>query len=429
MSITSSMYTGVTGLVTYSAQMSVVSNNLANVNTVGFKNSRSQFADLLSAQEGGILIGRGVRMAAAQPSFAQGVFQATGSVSDLAIQGKGLFIVKNADGQSFFTRAGQFLLDKNKVLTSPEGDTVQGFPVNGTGQAIGGLQNIDLGVGANLLPKATTKITLAANFNTGESTPSAAWPANATDTVDNWYAAKNFSTTIRVFDSLGQEHQLTFLLRTKATQPPSWDYKVVAPATDTNKNAAANNLTLLSSGTLKFKTDGTLVTAGSTIADINMNGLVNGAANLQILAKDLSFAGSTSVASPSGLSSSQVDGSAPGTLTGFVIDNQGVITGQYSNGGTMPLYQVALADFPGVERLTAAGGTLWAQSPQSGDAIIGTPGSGGFGSTLSGGLEQSTVDVAQEFVSMIGAQRGFQANSRVITVADQMYDDVVNLKR
>jgi flagellar hook protein FlgE len=160
-----------------------------------------------------------------------------------------------------------------------------------------------------------------------------------------------------------------------------------------------------------------------------MTGLVNGAADLQILAADMSFAGSTQVATSSSLSSFQSDGSAPGTLTGFTIDSQGVINGQYSNGGILSLYKIALADFPGIERLTPAGGTLYAQSPESGDPIIGTPGSGGFGTTLSGGLEQSTVDVAQEFVAMIGAQRGFQANSRVITVADQMYDEVVNLKR
>jgi flagellar hook protein FlgE len=160
-----------------------------------------------------------------------------------------------------------------------------------------------------------------------------------------------------------------------------------------------------------------------------MTGLVNGAANLQVLAADMSFTGSTQVATSSSLSSFQSDGSAPGTLTGFAIDAQGLITGQYSNGGILPLYQIALADFPGVERLTPAGGTLWARSPESGDAIIGAPGSGGFGTTLSGGLEQSTVDVAQEFVSMISDQRGFQANSRVITVADQMYEEAVNLKR
>ncbi len=432
MSITSSMYTGVTGLLTYSGQMSVVSNNLANVNTVGYKNSRSQFADLLSAKEGGTLIGRGVRMAAVQPLFSQGVYQATGGVSDLTIQGKGLFIVKNADGQSFYTRAGQFSLDKQGLLVTPEEQTVQGFPVDTTGQTVGGLENIDLGGGLSLLPKPTTKVTLSVNLDSRAKTPATAWAGGVgtEDTPANWFAASNYATTVRVFDSLGQEHQFTFLFRTQQASPPVWDYTVVAPVEDVQSPPTTpGNLIAISTGVTAFNVDGTLDIANSTINDLDLTGLVNGAADIQVLAADMSFDGSTQVATASSLSSFQSDGSAPGTLTGFAIDAQGIITGQYSNGGTLPLYKIALADFPGVERLTPSGGTLWAQSPQSGDAIIGTPGSGGFGTTLSGGLEQSTVDVAQEFVSMIGAQRGFQANSRVITVADQMYDDVVNLKR
>ncbi|HXG21543.1 MAG TPA: flagellar hook protein FlgE [Methylomirabilota bacterium] len=432
MSITSAMYTGVTGLLSYSSSMSVVSNNLANVNTVGFKTSRVQFADLLSAKEGGDLIGRGVRLASVSPLFSQGVYQATGSVSDLTVQGKGLFIVKNTDGQSFYTRAGQFSLNQNGKLVTPEGHTVQGFPVNQAKQTIGGLEDIVLGGGLSLLPEATTKITLAVNLDSRVTTPTAAWPGGAgtEDTVANWYAAKNYAATVRVYDSLGQEHQLSFLFRKSATNPLQWEYRVLAPVEDVQAPPAnPGNLIAVSEGVVAFNTDGTLDAAGSTINDISIQNLVNGAADLLVSAANLSFKGSTQVATASTLSSFQADGSAPGTLTGFAIDPQGIITGQYSNGGLLPLYQIALADFPGVERLTPAGGTLFARSPESGDAIIGTPGGGGFGSVLSGGLEQSTVDVAQEFVSMIGAQRGFQANSRVITVADQMYDEVVNLKR
>jgi flagellar hook protein FlgE len=317
-------------------------------------------------------------------------------------------------------------------MVNPEGLTVQGFPVDATGQTIGGLENIDLGGGLSLLPEATTKITLAVNLDSRSTTPTAAWAGGVgtEDAAQDWFAASNYATTVRVFDSLGQEHQLTFLFRTQQASPPVWDYTVVAPVEDVQATPTnPGYLIAISTGTIAFNTDGTLDTVNSTINDITMTGLVNGAADLQILAADMSFAGSTQVATSSSLSSFQSDGSAPGTLTGFTIDSQGVINGQYSNGGILSLYKIALADFPGIERLTPAGGTLYAQSPESGDPIIGTPGSGGFGTTLSGGLEQSTVDVAQEFVAMIGAQRGFQANSRVITVADQMYDEVVNLKR
>jgi flagellar hook protein FlgE len=432
MSVTSSMYTGVTGLLSYSGAMSVISNNLANVNTVGFKNSRAQFADLLSAPEAGTLIGRGVRVAAVSPLFLQGVFQATGGVSDLTIQGKGLFIVKNTDGQSFYTRAGQFSLDKDGVLVNPGGLKVQGFPVDESGQPIGGLEDIVLGGGLSLLPESTTQVNLAVNLDSRVVTPTPTWPGGVgTDaTADDWYAAQNFATTVRVFDSLGQEHQLTYLFRKSDTDPLAWEYRVVMPITDVQAAPTnPDNLIAVGEGTVVFNTDGTLDTTNSTINDISITGLVNGADDLTVLGADMSFAGSTQVATPSSLSSFQSDGSAPGTLTGFTIDREGIITGQYSNGGTLALYQLALADFPGVELLTPAGDNLFAQSSASGDAIIGSPGSGGFGTILSGGLEQSTVDVAQEFVNMIGAQRGFQANSRVITVADQMYDEAVNLKR
>jgi flagellar hook protein FlgE len=426
------MYTGVTGLITYSGAMSVVSNNLANVNTVGFKNSRAQFADLLSAQEAGALIGRGVHIAAVSPLFEQGVYQATGGVSDVTIQGKGLFLVKNADGQSFFTRAGQFSLNKNGALVNPDKLTVQGFPVDVNGQTIGGLQDINMGGGLSLLPKPTTAVTLAVNLDSRSQILATAWAGGVgtEDTVANWFAASNYATTVRVFDSLGQEHQLMFLFLTQQASPPVWDYTVVAPVEDVQAvPTTPGNLLAVSTGTLTFNVDGTLNAGASTINNIDLVGLVNGAADLQVLAADMSFAGSTQVATSSTLSSFQSDGSAPGTLKGFTIDTRGVINGQYSNGGILSLYQIALADFPGVERLTPAGGTLWAQSSESGDPIIGTPGSGGFGTVLGGGLEQSTVDVAQEFVALIAAQRGFQANSRVITVADQMYEEAVNLKR
>lgn len=434
MSITSSMFTGVTGLSAYSGSMSVVSNNLANLNTVGFKTSRSQFADLLSAREGGNLIGRGVRLASVPPIFAQGVYEATGRVSDLTVQGKGLFIVKNADGHIFYTRAGQFAMDKNGVLVTPDEKLVQGFPLDTKAQSTGGLSNIELGTGLSLLPKASTKLNLVVNLDSraqplGAATP---WPGatGVEDTPANWFAAKNFATTATVYDSLGQEHHLSFLFRKSDTNPLAWEYRILLPVEDVQASPATpGNLIAVGDGTIVFGTDGKFDLSSSTINPIAITGLINGADPLNVAAADMKFDGSTQVANSSALGSFQSDGSAAGSLTGFTIDSHGIVTGQYSNGGTLPLYQIALADFAGIESLNPEGGTLFSQSPQSGDAIIGTPNSGGFGAVLSGGVEQSTVDAAQEFVSMISVQRGFQANSRVITVADQMYEEVVNLKR
>ncbi|MBI3303935.1 MAG: flagellar hook-basal body complex protein, partial [Deltaproteobacteria bacterium] len=336
MSITSSMYTGISGLLSFSGAMSAVSNNLANVNTVGFKASRSEFADLMSAQESGMLIGRGVRIAAVTPLFSQGVYQSTGGASDVSIQGRGFFIVKDADGKSFYTRAGQFSLNKDSTLANPGGFAVQGFPVDATGQPTGGLQDIVLGTGLSLQPEATTKITLAVNLDSRVTTPTAAWPGatGTEDTPANWFAASNFSTTVTVYDSLGQVHDLTFLSRKTAAN--TWEYRVVIPVTDVQAAPAnPDNLIAVSEGTLAFNPDGTLNTGGSTINDVTITGLVDGANDLTVLAVDMSFAGSTQFATPSTLSSLQQDGSAPSTLTGFAIDLRGVINGQYSNGGTL----------------------------------------------------------------------------------------------
>lgn len=429
MSITSSMYTGVTGLLTYSSALSVIGNNLANVNTVGFKATRAQFSDLISAPEAGQQIGRGVRLAAVSPLFTQGVFQATGGVTDLAIQGKGFFIVKDPDGKVFYTRDGQFTLNKNGALVNPSGLVTQGFQLDRiTGQPIGGLTDIIITNGLSLLPNDTDKITLAVNLDATTPAPAAApaWPAGPAPATD-WYSVSDFATTITVFDSLGQAHDLTYLFAKSGAN--TWEYRVVISDADINTAATAGNLTEVSAGTLVFNNDGSLDTAASTVNDVVVTGLVNGAADITVLAADMSFVGSTQYAAPSVLSSFQQNGSAAGILTGIAVNPQGIISGQYSNGGTLPIYQLALADFPGVEHLDSVGNNLFAQSANSGDAIIGPPGRGGFGTILPGGLELSTVDVAQEFVGLIGAQRGFQANSRMITVADQMYEEAVNLKR
>jgi flagellar hook protein FlgE len=434
MSINSAMYTGVTGLLSYSGAMSVVGNNLANVNTVGFKNSRAQFSDLLSAAEGGVDIGRGVQLQAVAPVFLQGVFQATGSPTDLALQGKGLFIVQNADGKSFYSRDGQFSLDKDGNLINPSGFVVQGFPLDeNTGDPVGGLTDIVIGTGLPLPPVNTQTLTLSVNLDSREDPATvAAWPGGVgTDqAAQDWFSAAHFSTTVTVYDSLGTSHDLTYLFQ--KTGPNTWDYRAAIKTTDVDAAGSPDNLTAVGDGELVFNNDGSLDEANSTINDITIAALANGAADLSIVGgvdSALSFDGSTQYASVSALSSFQQDGRTAGTLTGLSVDELGVITGEYSNGGILPLYQLALADFPGVERLTPVGDNLYAQSASSGDPIIGFPNSGSFGKVLAGGLELSTVDVAQEFVTMIGAQRGFQANSRIITVADQMYDEAVNLKR
>ena len=433
MSITSSLYTGVTGLLTYSSALSVIGNNLANVNTVGYKAARAQFADLLSGLEGGARVGHGVRLASVAPQFAQGVFQATGGTTDLSIQGDGFFIVNNSQGNQLYSRDGQFSLDKNGSLTNPAGLMVQGFPLDDQGDLIGGLNNIVIGQGASLLPAPTSKMNVAVNLDARTPVPAAAptWPAGPSDTTTSWHAAADFGTTVTAFDSLGQAHDVT-LLFVRTTTAEEWDYRVLVPDLDVNAGGTAGNLTEITGagGTLHFNPDGSLDVANSTIPTITITGLVNGAADITLLTgNDLAFTASTQFADESVLNNFSQNGSTAGILSGIAIDTQGVITGQYSNGSVLSLYQIALADFPGVDKLSSVGDNLFEQSSGSGDAVIGPAGRGGFGVILPGGLELSTVDVATEFVTMITTQRGFQANSRIITVADQMYEEAVNLKR
>ena len=428
MSITSSLYTGMSGLLTYGSSLSVVGNNVANVNTVGFKASLAEFANLLSTLEGGAEIGRGVSLAGVTRLFLQGALQTTGNTTDLAIQGTGLFIVKDTAGNSFYTRAGQFHVDENGNLVNPQGFTLQGFPVDETGTPAGGLWSIVLDSGLALPPTATTSLSLAVNLDAAATTPvdeegnPIEFPTEDAPPED-WFAASNFSATVTVYDSLGQAHELTVLFQKSADDPLSWDYVVVANASELGGDEP--NLTQVGDGTLTFNDDGTLEDPGDLTID-GLTDLANGAVDLAIT---LSFDGSTQYAQTSAVTSVQQDGSSTGALTGITIDAQGIITGQFSNGGALALYQIALADFPSVEGLAAVGNTLFAQSSDSGEVQISTPGTGGFGTLLSGGLELSTVDITQEFVSLIGSQRGFQVNSRVVTVADQMYDEVANLKR
>jgi flagellar hook protein FlgE len=430
MSLTSSLYTGVTGLITYGKSLAVVGNNLANVNTIGFKHSRAEFADLLTTAEGRVQIGHGVRMADTTRLFTQGALQTTESVTDLAIQGSGLFVVKDAAGNTFYTRAGQFHVDKLGHLVNPEGFGLQGYQVDDTGIPVGGLGNVNLGDGIAASPTLTSRITLTANLDASAVKPTADWPGAAgTDaSQQKWIAASNFSTTVTVYDSLGKSHDLTFLFRKTGTN--EWEYKAVTPIKDLQATPTnPENWMAVGEGKLKFNNNGTLDKAGSAFNDITLTGLVDGAADLKIAAADLSMGGFTQYAQPSAVSLIQQDGKAAGALTGISIDQQGVVTGLFSNGSSRPLYRVALADFASVEGLIPVGNTLFAQSSDSGNALVGTPGTGGFGTVVSGGLELSTVDVTQEFVSLIASQRGFQVNSRVVTVADQMYEEVANMKR
>jgi flagellar hook protein FlgE len=434
MALTGALFAGVSGINSNGNAMNIIGDNIANSNTVGFKSSRAVFFDLLSADVGGTKIGLGSRLAASDRLFVQGGVETTNSVTDLAIQGHGLFILKDTQGGTFYSRAGQFSIDKNGNLSNPAGLAVQGVQLDANGNPTSGLTNIVISQ-LVVSPVETDQIDLALNLDATKATPAAAIPADAAGTEDtpgNWFAASNFSTVVTIYDSLGQGHDLTVLFRKTATAN-QWAYRVVANAGEIT-GGTAGDLRQVSAagGLLAFNPDGTLDTTAPTGTNITALGPIawsNGANSQTVLAADLDFTGTTQFALPSSVSQVNQNGSQSGILKGISIGNDGVITGQFTSGGNQPLFRIALADFANPQGLAHVGNSLYLQSPDSGPSLTGNPGDGSFGTVLSGSLELSTVDLATEFVKMVTTQRGFQASARTITVTDQLLEEVSNLKR
>jgi flagellar hook protein FlgE len=434
MALTGALFAGVSGINSNGNAMNIIGDNIANSNTVGFKSSRAVFFDLLSADVGGTKIGLGSRLAASDRLFVQGGVETTNSVTDLAIQGHGLFILKDTQGGTFYSRAGQFSIDKNGNLSNPAGLAVQGVQLDANGNPTSGLTNIVISQ-LVVSPVETDQIDLALNLDATKATPAAAIPADAAGTEDtpgNWFAASNFSTVVTIYDSLGQGHDLTVLFRKTATAN-QWAYRVVANAGEIT-GGTAGDLRQVSAagGLLAFNPDGTLDTTAPTGTNITALGPIawsNGANSQTVLAADLDFTGTTQFALPSSVSQVNQNGSQSGILKGISIGNDGVITGQFTSGGNQPLFRIALADFANPQGLAHVGNSLYLQSPDSGPSLTGNPGDGSFGTVLSGSLELSTVDLATEFVKMVTTQRGFQASARTITVTDTLLEEVSNLKR
>jgi flagellar hook protein FlgE len=434
MALTGALFAGVSGINSNGNAMNIIGDNIANVNTIGFKSSRAVFFDLLSADIGGTKVGLGSRLAAAQRPFVQGGVETTNSPTDMAIQGRGLFVLKDAPGTTFFSRAGQFTLDEAGNLVNPAGLFVQGVQLDGNGNPISGLRNVVISQ-LVVAPAVTTTIDLAANLDATSTPPAPALPADAVGTEatpGTWLAAANFSTVVTIYDSLGQGHDLTYIFRKTAT-PNEWAYRVLANAGEIT-GGTAGNLRQVSGagGVLAFNSDGTLDTVPPTATNVTAIGPVawnNGASPQTIAAANVRFAGTTQFALPSAVSVLNQNGTKSGILRGINIGDDGVITGLFTTGGTQPLFRVALADFASPEGLTHIGNSLFVESPDSGPVLLGNPGDGSFGTLLSGSLELSTVDLATEFVKMVTTQRGFQASSRTITVTDTLLEEVSNLKR
>ncbi len=407
-----SMFSAISGLKNHQTFMDVVGNNIANVNTTGFKQSRVTFQDILSqtvrgasgpqAGRGGVnpeQVGLGVLISGIDTVQTQGTLQSTGKLTDMAIQGDGYFVMSDGK-QNFFTRDGAFDLGIDGTLVNPSsGLHVMGWqanPLTGKIDTTVPATNINIPIGAGMTGKASTSLTAAGNLDAN----------NAGGALN----AVNLSST--VYDSQGNAIPLTLTFTKSAAN--TWS---VAPST------TDPGVTVTGTSNIVFNGSGKVATGGTGTLSLT---LTNGSTSPQSVTLDMSQI--TQLASTPSSLSSNTDGASAGSLTTFTVGQAGDITGVYSNGYKQPLGQIALASFSNPSGLSKAGGNLFSASANSGTPNIGTPDSAGRGQIATGFLEGSNVDLAQQFTNMIMAERGFQANSRVITTSDEILQDLVNLK-
>ena len=429
MSISSTMYTGVSGLTAESDALNVVGDNIANSNTVGFKSQRAVFEDMLGRSVGSTGAGSGVRMASVQQMFTEGSLSNTGVSTDVSIGGDGFFVVAgavNGTQGSFYSRAGQFSVNASGSLVNPEGLTLQGYKAASSGGFSSSLSGITVPT-SSLAPTATTKMTVVANLDATAQPPATPWD------VTNPSATSNFSTSMTVYDSVGTTHNVNVYFE-KTSTPGQWNYHAVVDGGDLAGGTAGTNQEI-GTGTVQFGTDGSLtsINTGTPITASFANATPNQAISLNFGSTTAGGGngtdGLTQYASTSSVASQSADGYAAGSLSGVSIDGNGVVSGNYSNGQTVAIAQIALAKFNSNDGLARTGQDLWSATQASGAAALGAAGQGGRGSTTSGTLEQSNVDIASEMVNLISDQRAFQANSKTITTADEMMQDLVNLKQ
>jgi len=418
-----SFSTALSALNATSTAIDVVGNNLANLNTPGFKTSEVCFKDLVTQSLGAGLgetqVGFGVGLPLTVREFTQGAIQTTGGVLDGAIQGDGFFVAQNSAGNQVFTRAGNFAVDKTGNLLTGTGEAVQGWMINpatGKVDTSGGIGNIVVPVGSLNPPTPTSQFTVDLNLNS----------AAAAD------ATSSFSTPITVYDGLGTSHVLTIdFQKTGANQ---WSYQVTMPGDEISGGTAGTAFPVSgASGTLTFDGSGQLTdpAAGSPIA-FSLTGLTDGAADLNLSWDPYTSAGAsriTQFAQSSAQSASWQDGSEAGQLNSVGLADGGQIVAKYSNGAQVVVAQLAMASIRNPQSLIAIGNNEYGLSALTAAPVIGTPGTGGRGDVAGGSIEASTVDMAQQFTNLIQYQRDYEANAHVVTTADQLSQDTINLIR
>jgi len=390
------------------ADLNVTAHNIANTQTTGFKGSRTEFADMFAVSLQGVssnASGNGVRVAAVAQQFAQGNIEFTDSNLDLAVSGQGMFILSDSGALSY-SRAGAFQMNRDGYVVTSNQQRLQVYPpLNGGGFNTGGLSDLRL-VSTDSAPSATANVEYVLNLPGNAAVPPIAFDANDPNSF-------NQATSLTLFDSLGATHTGTMYF-SKTAVANQWEARLFIDGNDTG---AVQTLQYSNSGVLQTPVGGQLpfptfnVTTGAAPMDITVD-----------LARSTQFGSNFAVNSVS------QDGYTTGRLIGIDIDETGIVQARFTNGNSQPLGQVAIANFSNPQGLQQLGNTQWAETFSSGQALRGQAGNSGFGLVQSGALEGANVDVTEQLVQMITAQRNFQANAQMISTADSITQTIINLR-
>ncbi len=409
-----SFSTGLAGLTAHAAGIDAVANNLANLNSTAFKASSVTFRDLVTQSIGiGNEAGLGTSLPHSTRLFTQGTISSSSGPMHAAIKGDGFFVVRGTSQNNIaYTRAGNFTTDANGFLVTLTRERVQGWiaGANGTLNTAGSTVDIQLPVGALQTPLATSKFSFDLNLDASAATGAV------------------FSAPIEVVDSLGVSHVLTATY-TK-TGPNAWTYQLDIPAVDVGGTGAPVNI--VPATAITFNPNGSLATPAANVVVPPVGPLASGAANLAMTWEFYTPTGAarlTQFANPSAVAANAQDGTKASQLVNVGLDQGGTIVAQFSNGQQRVLAQLALAAIRNPDSLRAIGDNLFEIGATTALPAIGVPDTGGRGAILGGALEGSNVDIAREFTNLIVLQRGYQANSRVITTSDEISQETINLKR
>jgi flagellar hook protein FlgE len=405
---------GLSGLNAASKSLEVIGNNVANANTVGFKESEAQFADVYANSltgAGASQVGIGTKVAVVAQQFSQGNVTASNNPLDVAINGGGFFRM-SSNGTISYARNGQFQLDKGGYIVNATGARLTGYGVSTAGVLATGAPT-DLNINtADLIPKTTTKVDAVLNLDSGSTVP-VTTPFNMADPT-----TYNSSTAVSVYDSLGNSHTLqTFYVKTSAN---NWN---VFAANDGTPIGYVPPAVPVKVGSLVFATDGSLVPAPPFSVPITV-----GTGATSPFAVNVDYTGTSQYGSSFSVNALKQDGYTSGRLAGFSISADGTIVGRYTNGQSATLGQVVLANFTNPNGLQSLGNNLWADTAASGAPLVGTPNSGSLGVLQSSAVEDSNVDLTAQLVNMITAQRTYQANAQTIKTQDQVLQTLVNLR-